>query len=290
MTERVEPNEDRLVRLFAVLLLAGAGIRMLASVVGGFIEWHHTGYPMFPTGRARAFDVLTTFGQGGDGAGVVLAVIAALVVWRVSRGGDPLAPTLQLSACWVLGVTAVLAILEAIGVGLIFSVDPNTQTSRIVVDAGFALAALVIAGGAIALTRQYGLLLDRRLATEDVDAFVFAVDRHTIDVRAFFSVRDAVRRMHLYTVEDEEFDFYTDEGEVLRASVVDDRIELQPTGEERLDELLARLKDFVLRRGIRVDEEDVDDPTAYVDPINKWQWLENWPPWMRPLGYIFRRR
>ena len=291
MTEGVEPGENRLVRLLAIVLLVGAGIRLLAAIVAGFLEWHHASFLDEPTGRARAFDVLTTFGAAGDGAGIVIAVIAVLVVWRVTRTDEPLALTLQLAASWILGVTAVLAVMEAIGVGLIFSADPDhPQTARIVQSGGEALAALVIAGGGIVLMRQYGLMLDEHAAGDDLDAFVFAVDRHSIDVRAFFSVRDATRRMQLYTVEEQEFDFYTDEGEVLSASVVDGHIDLQPTGQERLDELLARLKEFAIRRGIGIDDEDADDPTAYVDAINKWQWLENWPPWMRPLGYLFRRR
>ena len=290
MTDGVEPAENRLIRLLAIVLLAGAGVRLLAAVVAGFIEWGHSSFPGGEPGRARAFDVLATFGTGGDGAGIVIAVIAMLVVWRVSRTEEPLAPTLRLAACWILGITAVLAVLETIGISLVFNFDINDQVSRLVQSAGFAFAALVIAGGGIVLTRQYGLMLDERSAADDLDAFVFAVDRHSIDVRAFFSARDAIRRMHLYTVEEEEFDFYTDEGEVLTASVVDGHIELRPTGELRLDELLGRLKEFVLRRGISVDEGDADEPTAYVDPINKWQWLEMWPPWMRPLGYLFRRR
>jgi len=290
MTDGVGPREERFVRLFALLLLAGAAIRLVGSVVAGFTEWHNATGPYFPGGRARAYDVLSTFGEGGDGAGVMLAIIATLLVWWLSTRGDPQAEWLRGLACWILGTTAVLAVLEAVGVGLVFSIYPDTQISRIVLSGAFALVALVIAIGAIVLTRQFGALVDERLAGDDIDAFVFALDRHSIDVRAFFSVRDAVRRMHVYSVEDQEFDFYTDEGTLLRATVVDNRIELQPTDDQRPDELLARLKDFALRRGISIDDEDADDPTAYVDPINKWQWLEQWPPWMRPLGYLFRRR
>jgi hypothetical protein len=290
MAEGVEPREERLVRLLAILLVSGAAVRLLAAIVAGFLDWYNGSGPFLPSGRARAYDVLTTFGAGGDGAGVVLAIIAALVVWWLCRRADPLAATLRTSVCWVLGITAVLAICQAVGIGLFLSLDPNRQTFRIVLSSGFALAALLIAGGAIVLTRRFGALVDERLAADDIDAFVFAVDRHTGDARAFYSVRDAVRRMHIYSVEENEFDYYTDEGVVLRASVVDDRIELQPTDEERSDELVEKLKDFANRRGLTIDEADADDPTAYVDPVNRWQWLDMWPPWMRPLGYVFRRR
>jgi hypothetical protein len=213
------------------------------------------------------------------------------VVWRVSRAGDPLAATLRTSLCWVLGVTAALASLNAIGTGIFFSAFPIDQDSRVVANAGFALAAVVLTGGGIVLTRQLAAAVDDRpLVGDDIDAFVFAVDRHNGDVRAFFTAQDAVRQMHAYSIEDDEFVFYTDEGVVLRASVEADRVALHLTNEERLTELLAYLKEFANRRGIRIDDDEADDPTAYVDRVNRWQWLEKWPPWMRPLGYVFRRR
>ena len=288
MAEGVGRVEPRIVRALALVLLTGAGVRLLAAVVAGFVEWHDEN-PPFPTGRARAFDVLTTFGAGGDGAAIVLAMLATLAVWAVVRGDDPLAGTLQTATGWVLGVTALLACLEATGVGLVFSLGPSAQTSRIVITGGFALAALVLAIGGIVLTRQLAVSLEEQVATDDVDAFVFAVDRHTGDVRAFLSVREAARRMHIYSIEEDEFAFYTDEGVVLDASVEDDRIVLRPTDQQEAAELLERLKDFANRRGISVDADDVDDPTAYAVPISRWHWLEMWPPWMRPIGMLFRR-
>jgi hypothetical protein len=60
------------------------------------------------------------------------------------------------------------------------------------------------------------------------------------------------------------------------------------TADRRRDELLAHLKEFVLRRGIRVDEEDADEPSAYAIPISDWQWLQLWPGWLRWIGRIFR--
>jgi hypothetical protein len=119
---------------------------------------------------------------------------------------------------------------------------------------------------------------------------VFAVDRATSDVHAFLSVGDATRRVHRYSIEDDEFAFYTDEGTVLDAEVVDGRIRLQLTDEVQRNELLARLRQFVVRRGITIDAEDADDPLAYAGPISRWHWLEMWPPWMRPIGMLFRRR
>jgi hypothetical protein len=289
MAEGVGAGESRIIRALSLVLVAGAGIRLLAAVVAGFVEWHNTTGPLFPTGRARAFDVLTVFGAGGDGTALLLALAAAMPVWWLSRHGDPLAEPLRSGLTWLFGVTAALAVAEGIGVGILYSVDPTHQVSRLIQTEGFALAYLVIAVGAIVLLRQFGLVIDAGRASEDIDAFVFAVDRKSGDVRAFLSVGEARRRMHVYSIEDDEFTFYTDEGGVLDATVEDDQIALRPTEEQRQPELLDRLKEFANRRGIAIDEADVDDPTAYAVPIGRWRWLEMWPPWLRPIGMLFRR-
>jgi hypothetical protein len=289
MMQAVGSGESRIVRALALLLVAGTGIRLLAALVAGFAEWHSASEPFIPPGRARAFDVLTTFGLGGDGTGVLLALAAAAAVWWLLRTGDEMAALLQSCVVALFALTAVLAIMEATGVGLLYSVQPGAQLGRLIDATGFALAYVVISAGAILILRRGGLLYDEQLASDDVDAFVFAVDRKSGDVRAFLSVAEARRRMHTYSIEDDEFAFYTDEGVVLDASLDGDRVVLRPTSEERPAELLDRLKEFASARGITVDEDDVDDPTAYAAPISRWHWLEMWPPWMRPIGMLFRR-
>jgi hypothetical protein len=289
MTEGVGFGESRFVRSLCLLLLAAAGVRLTASVVAGFVEWHHSTGPIFPAGRARAFDVLTTFGAAGDGTGVLLALAAAAVILWLSWRGDPLGESLRAWVIWVFGVTAALAVAEGVGVGLLFSLQSSDQVARFIQAEGFALAYVIAAVGGVMLTGRFGLLLDEQRVPDNIDAFVFAVDRKSGDVRAFLSVGEASRRMHVYSVEEDEFTFYTDEGVVLDASVDADRIMLRPTDDEQAAELLERLKDFANRRGIRVDPEDVDDPTAYAVPINRWHSLEMWPPWMRPIGMLFRR-
>lgn len=271
------------------MLLVVAGIRLLAAVVSGFVEWHDAAAPFFPSARVHAFDVLATFGQAGDGTGILLALGAAAALWWAARGGDPLAWRWRGAVDGVLVVTAALAVAEAIGVWLLVSVGQQRQTGHVIGTTGFALAYVIAAVGGTALSRRLDGVTDAELDEDDsLDAFVFAVDRGTGDVRAFFSAREAKRRMHVYSVEGDEFVFYTDEGVVLAASADDGRITLQPTDAVRPDQLLASLKEFTNRRGIAVDPAD-SDSTAYAIPIRRWHWLDMWPPWTRPLGMLFRR-
>ena len=66
MREGVAAQDTRLARTAAVLLLAATGIRSLAAVIAGFVEWHESTAAGF-SGRFRAADVLTVFGSAGDG-------------------------------------------------------------------------------------------------------------------------------------------------------------------------------------------------------------------------------
>jgi hypothetical protein len=291
MTQGVAAQDTRLARMIAILLLIATGIRSLASITAGFVEWHHSGPPGFEPGRVRAGDVLTSFGATGDVVSILLLVVAATAVWWCLRSGDSTAPTLRLFVNGAFGVVAVLAVMNAVGVAFFDSVVG--QTSRTIVETGEALACVVVAVGSIVLLRQYDAAINALAFEEEdpgIDAFVFAVDRKSGDVRAFLSARRAVRGLHIYWVEDDEFVFYTDEGVVLDASVVDERIVFHLTETVRLDDLLSRLREFVTRRGIRVDAANADDPAAYAVPIARWQGLEMWPPWLRPLGLLFQPR
>jgi len=288
MTEGVRTGDLRIVRATSLVLVAGAGIRLLAAVVAGFVDWHDSG-SYFPAGRVRAFDVLTTFGAAGDGTGVLLAVAAAATVWWLSWRDGSIASSLRASVMWLFGVTAALAAADGIGFGFLYSYESERQTPRLIHTEGFTLAYIVVTVGGLLLLRRLGDAIAAQ-DSDDLDAFVFAVDRKSGDVRAFLSAGEAKRRMHVYSVEDDEFAFYTDEGTVLAATVVDDRIVLRPTDQQRLGELVESLKEFANRRGITIDDEDADDPTAYAVPIGRWHWLEMWPPWMRPIGMLFRSR
>lgn len=290
MREGVNAQDTSLARAAATLLLAAAGIRSLASIVAGFVEWNDSAHA-FPPGRVRAADVLTAFGSAGDGTGILLVLAAALAVWWCLHVGDVAAVKLRIAVNWSFAVVAALAVMSAVGLGLFASF--GDQKSHTIVAVGFALAYVVVAIGGVTLLQRYDAAITERAFEEDdpgIDAFVFAVDRRSGDVRAFLSYRQAVRGMHIYWVEDDEFAFYTDEGILLDASVVNERVVLRPTETDRTDELLSRLRDFVTRRGIRIDPADADDPAAYAVPIARWQGLEMWPPWLRPIGLLFQPR
>lgn len=288
MTDGVRSGDLRILRAMSMVLVAGAGIRLLASVVAGFVDWHDSG-SVFPAARVRVFDVLSTFGAAGDGSGVLLALAAAATVWWLSWRDDAAATSLRASLMWIFGVTAALALADGVGFGFFYSYESEHQTPRLIHTEGFALAYIVVTVGALLLLRQLGDAIAAQ-DSDDLDAFIFAVDRKGGDVRAFLSAGEAKRRMHVYSVEDDEFAFYTDEGSVLEATVVDDRIVLRSTDQQGLAELVESLKEFANRRGITIDDEDADDPTAYAVPIGRWHWLEMWPPWMRPIGMLFRSR
>lgn len=289
MAAEVETRGPQLARLLSLLLLVGAALRLLTSIAAGFLEWHHSAGAL-PPGRGQAYDVLSTFGAAGDGTGVLLLVAAVATAWWAARLGDPRAETLWPLIGWAFGLTAVLAAMQGVAFGLFYSLPfGQDQTARLVQTEGYALAYVLISvGGVVVATRLRQVADERLLADDDLDAFVFAVDRATGDVRAFFSGAEATRRMHVYSVEDNEFAFYTDEGVLLEAAVVDGRISLQPTDLAHPDELIAALKEFALRRGIGIDPADADEPTAYVTPISNWHWLDMWPPWTRGFGLLLR--
>ena len=60
---------------------------------------------------------------------------------------------------------------------------------------------------------------------------------------------------------------------------VNREVHLQPTPDERPDELLRLLTAYAERRGLTIDEPD--EPLAYVDPISRDHYLEMWPGWLR---------
>src|SRR4051812_29569549 len=115
MIEGLGHDRPRLVRQMSMLLLIGAGIRIIAAVASGFADWHDTTTPFAGFARARAYDVLTTFASAADGTGVLLAVVAAAGVWWAIQQGDLRAPALVPIVKWVLGVTALLSVMHGVG-------------------------------------------------------------------------------------------------------------------------------------------------------------------------------
>ena len=286
-------REARIVSGLATVVLVAASLRLLAAVVAGIVELaQRSPFPdEFPTSALRTADVFLTFGNAGDGAGALLALVAAGLLWWRTRLGDPPGGSLRTIAGWVLALTALSALAQGVGYSIV-STRASVDSPRLIVSLAFSLAwAFVAAAGWVAM-RRFDLLVDERLVAGDdvaVDALVFAVDRDTRDVQAFFSVDEAARRMHVYSVEEDEFEFFTDDGVVVEASVQGESVVLRLTDVSRRDELLGHLREFVLRRGIHIDMSDADHPSAYAVPISDWQWLQLWPAWTRWLGHIIRR-
>lgn len=284
-------REARVVRGLATAVVVAAALRLVVAIVAGIVDAAKSsdlGGP-FPDPTYRVGDILLTLGNAGDGTGALLALAAvALLCWR-TRLGDPAGETARTVVSWILALTALSAVAQGVGYGIVFA-RSSVQWSRLIASAGFASAYALLAAGALMAMRRLDVLSDERLwAGGDDDALVFAVDRDNGDVRAFFSFDEAARRMHVYSIEDNEFEFFTDAGIIVAASVQDGAVMLRPTEVNRSDELLGHLRRFVVRTGIHVDALDADDATAYAVPISDWQWLQLWPPWLRWIGMLVRR-
>jgi hypothetical protein len=117
---------------------------------------------------------------------------------------------------------------------------------------------------------------------------VFAVDRRNGDVLAWSSMTKAVMEAPVFGVEDNEYEFFLDDGTVLSAGIVDDRVRFTPSDVERADDLIAALRAYAERTGIAVDEGEADEPLAYVDTISRDHWLDMWPAWLRWIGRVVR--
>src|SRR3954452_222136 len=124
MIEGLGHDRARLVRQMSMLLLIGAGIRIIGGVASGFADWHDTTTPFAGFARARAYDVLTTFASAADGTGGLLAVGATAGVWWRIQQGDLRAPALVPVSQWVLGAPALLSVMHGVGDALIYSLPP----------------------------------------------------------------------------------------------------------------------------------------------------------------------
>ena len=193
----------------------------------------------------------------------------------------------------LLVLTGLSSVLLA--AGYLWSVADATffPVGQVVHLAGFALVSALAMGGALFVVRGMDSMRSApdRGAT-DVDdeegAAVFAVDRRTGAVLAWPSMREAAANAPLYGVEDDEYEWFLDDGVVLAASAVGQDVTFVATSDARPDDLLRHLKEHASRRGLTIDDEEADEPLAYVDPIMRDNYLELWPHWMRPIGRFFR--
>jgi hypothetical protein len=283
-------REIDLVRGLAAVIVAAVGARVVFAVTAGIADLAQSPDD-FPNDRIRLGEALLIFGNAGDGVDVLLGLAATALVWWLLRADEP-AERLRSATAAVFVLVAVSALAAAAGY-VLFAVNPGgVLWSGLFRGAGDGVVYAAVAAAGFVATRRLARLPGPAGAdiADDGDPLVFAVDRQSGDVRAYFSVDDAARRTHVYSVEDEEYAFYTDEGDVIAATIEEDRVMLRPTTANDREELLQRLKRFVVRRDIHVDVLDTDDPTAYAGPISDWQWLQLWPGWLRWMGRIVRPR
>jgi len=165
-----------------------------------------------------------------------------------------------------------------------FGGDPAVANlSRVV---GEGVAALVIClGGAVSVNRLPALGDDGAADSQHV---VFAIDRVDGEVFVAHSFSGLARVISIYSIEDDEFEFFTLGGHAVRATAADGRAAFEVTDDNRLGDLLPHLRRFATAKELDVTPENRDDPSAYVTPIEEWQALELWPPWLRPIGRLLR--
>lgn len=265
-----------------MLLLGATVLRFLGSVIAGVIAL--TTEPDFPQMRERAANILTAFGSAGDTTTVlVVLAAAALLVWgRPRPRGEAFGRLIQV----FLLMVAVLVLARVAGVFLIdVDLPAQVQAQEAFVAAFGAGDLLLCAGGAILLGRVEAVAAAE--ATDDLEPLVFAVDRGNGEVFAFFSYAQAVRAISIYSIEEDEFAFYADDGTAINAEVVDERTRFTPTDVDARDELMQHLRRFAKAKSL--DVVDPTDATSYAVPIADWQWLELWPGWLRGIARVVRR-
>lgn len=274
----------------ATVLLAAGLLRVAVAVAAGIKAL--TRHGTYPDATTHAAGTLIYLGGAGDLAGALLAVVVVGLLWWRFRLGESWHGGLRTVTGGLLLLTVLSALTEGAGYGIGFAQTHPVQTEELLRTCGFALAAAVVAAGGLVAMSRLDPIGDEASAgdVDDIDAMVFAVDRSNGDVHAYLSLNEAARRTNAYSVEDNEFAFFTDDGDVLAASVEHGRVLLRATDINRRDELLTRLGEFVSRKDIGIDMRDVDDPSAYAGPISDWQALQLWPGWLRWMGRLVRPR
>jgi hypothetical protein len=269
-------------RALAVVAVVASSLRLLAAIVSGVLAAVPS--QQAPTDQVRAGQIFSGFGAAGDTVGAALAVVTlALAVLAAHRGR-----ALVVAAEVVVGLTAASIVAVAVGAVLVATGFPGNSAGPVIARAvGFAVADLLLCvGGGLVVARLLQPTNDD--AATGIEPVIFAVDRADGEVFAFFSRQEAARTLNVYSIEDDEFLFYGDDGAVIIAQAVGSRIEFTVTDERDPAALLAHLQQFAVRAGLTVDPDVFNEPWAYAHPISEWQWLQLWPGWMRPLGRLVR--
>src|SRR3954452_10900019 len=273
-------------RLALGALLATAVVRILVAVIAGFIAIGQ--HDDFGVGRQHLGEVLNVFGTAGDSIEALIAVAAAALVWWLSR--QSAVSRGVVSALRAIVVVTVLMVVARASAFLV--IDVGHLGYQLTVVIGLAVADLLLCAGILlVLGRLREVDLDPMesddLEPDQIEPLLFAVDRGNGEMFAFFSFAQARRTISGYSIEEDEYAFYTDEGHVVLASTDGFAVHFTPTPEERREDLMQALRHFAQARNLTV--QDPQDPTSYAVPISDWQWLELWPGWLRPIGRLVRR-
>lgn len=268
-------------RLALTALGLAAGVRIVVSLIAGLITLSQ--HDEMSTGRVRAGEILTAFGSAGDSIEALLGAAAVAVLWWMARRGlTGAAAAIRL----LLIATLLLIVARATGFALI-DIDSARASAEFTVIFGFGLADAVIVGGSLLVLDRARLAVTASADPDQIEPLLFAVDRGNGEVFAFYSFAQARRAISIYSIEENEYAFYTDEGDVVTATADDDGTSFTVTDDRRLDELMLSLRGFAQSKGLSVEEPQ--EPTSYAVPVSDWQWLELWPGWLRPIGRLVRR-
>lgn len=265
----------------AVIAVTAGFIRVVAALVSGLstASDHLHDLPA----QAHAGETLQAFGGAGGLEGAVLAVVG---VGCCAVAGSRARVTAT-AARWLVALTALSIVAATVGALILVTSIGTGETAEASRAVGEGLAALLVCvGGAAAVARLGPPGAD---SPDAMPPIVFAVDRVDGEVFAARSFQDLARVVSVYSIEDDEFEFFTADGRVVTATTAEGRAAFDVTEFNRRDDLLTGLRRFATAHELDVAPEQRDDPTAYVEPIEEWQALELWPPWMRPIVRLVRR-
>jgi hypothetical protein len=299
MTTPPQRSARRAVVPLLRIVVAAQALRIVVAVIGGLVaNREHLPGPDFGVHPAEnGAEQLLQFASAGDGEGAILMVLGAVLLWLVAMlprsertwHGDFIATSV------LLGLTSVSCVLTAVAYIWFASEPVGFPTSQEVQLVGFSIvyaaltaAMLYVVRGIHATVTSTAVDSGDEENDDEEGAAVFAVDRKTGAVLVWSSQAEARAKAPLFGIEDDEYEWFLDDGVMLVAAANGQDVSFTPTGEERPEDLLRHLKDYVERRGLRIDEEEADEPLAYVDPIARDHYLEMWPGWLRWLGRLTR--
>lgn len=278
---------DWIWRGLANAVLVATALRLLASIVSGLVEIgaHQDEF----VGRVRAADILTTMGGAGDAESALLglAAFAAIVVVARSTPDDTWLVR-RLSGLRLLMIaTAALAVAAAVGDTLFAasSLGEAATTSRWIFYLAIALAALILALSIAIAARRFS---DAVVFDRDGDWVVFAIDKHSRDVRAFLSQSEALRRLPWASLEEDEYELVRDDGRMLSVDF-GPPTRLVETEQLRPAELAEALHEYAVRNELTPVGDGTPEPLDYALPMHARQWLDMWPHWLRPIGMLIRK-